>query len=232
MNKIKKVIMLIFCAIFISGCEVNYELTFNDSSLEENINIILSEKESTKENGEFMQSSLDFRAYAISNQWTQEKYNTELIDKNGQYIGNLNYEYTVDNFNNAHLINLCYDSFSFVKTDKGYSLVTSDTFECLDFDYMPVDKYNITITTNHLVSDHNADIVDGNKYTWIINSNGDVEIEKPIKITFSDATQKDQIQDNLRENSNTILMFILGGLILIIGVIYIIYYTKNKKNGS
>lgn len=219
-----------FFIIFITGCEVNYQLDFTDNSLTENIDIVLSNEESNQENYEYMKSALDFRAYSISNQWIQEKYNTDIIDKKGQYIGKLNYDYTLENFNNAHLINLCYDSFNFVKLDEGFALVTSDIFECLVFDYMPVDKYNITIKTNHIVLDHNADFVEDNKYTWVIKSNGDVEIEKPIKITFSDKTGNDQLHDQMRENSNTILIIILSGLFLIISVIYIIYYVKNKRN--
>lgn len=228
-NRIK-LLLIVFVMIFITGCEVNYNLEFTDNTLEENIDIILSESESTQDNKEKLQYSLEEEAYAISKQRNQDKYITDISINHGKYIGNLNYSYTVDNFADANLINQCYDSFSFVKVEDGYSLTTSDIFKCLVFSYLPVDKYNITITTNHLVSSHNADNVDGNKYIWIIKSNGDLEIEKPIKITFSDETQTDQMKDNLREKSNTVLIFILGGLFLIIGVIYIIYYIKNKRN--
>lgn len=228
-NRIK-LLLIVFVMMFITGCEVNYNLEFTDNALEENIDIILSEKESTDENKEKLQYSLEDEAYAISKQWAQNKYNIDVKEENNKYVGTLKYGYTVDNFPYAHLINQCYDSFSFVKIEDGYSLTTSDIFKCLVFSYLPVDKYSITITTNHLVSSHNADNVDGNKYIWIIKSNGDLEIEKPIKITFSDETQTDQMKDNLREKSNMVLIFILGGLFLIIGVIYIIYYMKNKRN--
>lgn len=225
-----KLIFVVCLIIFITGCEVNYNLEFKDNILEENIDIILSEEESTEENKEKMKYSLENEAFSISKQTVHEQYITNFKEEKNKFIGKLNYSYTVDNFADSNLINQCYDSFSFVRVDSGYSLVTSDIFECVVFSYLPVDKYNITITSDYLVNDHNADFVDGNKYTWVIKSNGDVEIEKPIKIIFSDETKSTQLKDKMRENSSTILIIVLGGLFLIISVIYVIYYIKNKRN--
>lgn len=225
-----KLIIIVCLIIFITGCEVNYNLEFKDNILEENIDIILSEEESTGENKEKMKYSLENEAFSISKQTVHEQYITNFKEEKNKFIGNLNYSYTVDNFADANLINQCYDSFSFVRVESGYSLVTSDIFKCVVFSYLPVDKYNITITTDYLVKEHNADIVDKNKYTWIIEANGDVQTKKPIKIVFSNETKGTQLKDKMRTNSSTILITILGGLFLIISVIYIIYYIKNRRN--
>lgn len=222
------IIGLFTVLLFTTGCEVNYELDFTDDVLSEKISVNLSDIENTAENIDMMDYMGENEAFAISKRTVHEPYK---YDRKGN-TGVLSYNYTVDSFNENHLIDQCYDSFNFVKTDDGYTLVTSDIFRCGVFSYMPVDKYNIVITTNRLVLSNNADIIDGNKYIWNINSNGVVDIQKPIKISFSNETQRDLFTDKLSDNSGYVLIGVLGLLILASGIVFIIFIVKNKKNQS
>lgn len=230
MRKIYTIGLLLFVILLVTGCEVNYNLDFSGDSLKENITVSLSGNDFTPDNIDKMKYSAEYEAYAISRRTIHEKYNFTYEDKRDEFIGKFNYDYTVDNFNDAHLIRECYDSFNFVKTDSGYSLVTSDTFKCLVYSYLPVNKYTITITSDRVVTGHNADKIDGNKYIWIMNSNGDSLIKKPIKIDFSNETLKDKNLSELSNKSGTVLIIIGIGVLSILAITVIVFIVKSQKN--
>lgn len=228
MKKIRiiRIICLFLIVLLVTGCEVNYELNFTDSDLDEKISIILSENESTDENFEIMDYRVKNEGFAKSSGKDQELYTYNRTNNKGV----LSYKYNVNDFSENHSIDQCYDSFNFVPTDDGYLLITSDVFRCGYFDYIPVDKYNIIITTNREVLDNNADRIEGNKYIWEIETNGNVDIEKPIKIKFSNKTQKDLLRDKLSSNDSYVLAAILGILLLGIVTIFIIFTIKSRRN--
>ena len=221
-----RIISLILTIFFVTGCEVNYELNFVDDTLDEKISVVLSEDENTSENLESMDYMAANEAFAISKRLDQRLYNYTRKKNTGIF----DYSYSVDNFNDNHMIDQCYDSFNFVQTEKGYSLTTSDTFRCGAFNYMPVDKYNIVITTNKEVLTNNADRVEGNKYIWEIDTRGNVNIKKPTRIMFSFKTQQDILRDKLKDNSDYVLVGILSVLFIGIVGLLITFTIKSRRN--
>lgn len=232
MKKKMLLILVMLVPFFLTGCTVDYNLTFNDSELNEVININLDETENNKENIEKMEYSAQYEALAISKQRNQKLYQFTGKQNNGKYIGSFSYNYSTSEFNDAHLIRQCYDSFNFVKTEKGYQLVTSDLFRCGSYSYMMVDRYTITITTNHKVIESNADQVDKNKYIWVIDTNGEVNINKPIKIIFSNETIMEQLSNDLLNNSKIITFIVIGILSCVIITVAIVFTIKSKRNGN
>ena len=68
-DKVKKKLLLVlvlFCSFLVTGCTVDYNLSFNDSELKETININLIGSENTEENIEKMKYSSENEAVAIS----------------------------------------------------------------------------------------------------------------------------------------------------------------------
>lgn len=223
---------MLFCLTFLTGCTVDYNLDFTDNKLSEVINVNLDASENNAENIQKMEYSAKYEVAAISKQYTQIPYNFTSKKQKDKYIGTFSYDYKVTEFNDEHLIRTCYDTFNFVQTDKGYQLVTSDIFKCGSYSYLPVEKYTITITTNHKVIESNADVVDKNKYTWVIETNGKVDIEKPIKIIFSNETSLELIADELSNNSKSVIFIVLGVLGCAIIVTSIVFVIKTKRNGN
>lgn len=221
-----RIIGLILAVFFVTGCEVNYELDFTDDVLDEKISVVLSEDENTNENLERMDFTAENEAFAISKRTDQRLYNYTRKKNTGIFT----YSYNIDDFNNNHIIDQCYDLFNFVQTDDGYSLTTSDTFRCGAFNYMPVDRYNIVITTNKEVLNSNADKIEGNKYIWEIETNGEVAIKKPIKIMFSYKTQQDLLRDKLKDSADYVLIGILCVLFVGIVSVLVIFTIKNRRN--
>lgn len=230
-NKILIILITIF-SFLITGCTVDYNLNFNDSELNEVININLNYSEKNEENIEKMKYSAEYEAFAISKQRTQKLYEFNEKKEKDKYIGSFSYNYSTSEFNDAHLIRQCYDSFNFVKTDNGYQLITSDTFRCGSYSYMMVDKYTITITTNHKVIDSNADEIDKNKYIWVIEPNGKVNIKKPIKITFSNETKMEQLSTEMVNNSKIVTIAVIGVITCAIIIVAIVFIIKSKRNGN
>lgn len=230
MKKKIKLISIFTMLLLLTGCSVNYSLEFSNQTLTEKINVSLTGTDYTDENIDKMQYMSKYEAYAISQGQVQEKYNFDFNEEKKSYTGTFSYTYSIEQFNVANIVHQCYDSFNFVSTEKGYSLVTSDIFRCGSYSYMPVDNYVITITTDYVVNNHNADLVDGNSYIWKIKTNGQPDIIKPIKIDFSKDTISDKLKDELSANSSKVVILILGILLIIVVVVYILYTIKNKKN--
>ena len=235
-DKVKKKLLLVlvlFGSFLVTGCTVDYNLSFNDSELKETININLIGSENTEENIEKMKYSLENEAVAISKRGIYKIYEFSDKQDKDKYIGSFTYNYSTTEFNDAHIIRQCYDSFNFVKTEKGYQLITSDIFRCGSYSYMMVDKYTITITTNHKVIENNADQVDKNKYIWVIENNNDsVNINKPIKIVFSNETNLEQLSNDLASNSKIITFAVIGIISCAIIIVTIVFVIKSKKNGN
>lgn len=231
----KKKVLLFFIlvgSLFITGCTVDYNLDFTDSELNESININLDSSENNQSNIESMNYSAQYESNALSINGNSKKYSFNGKQTNNGYIGSFSYKYNIEDFNSARLIRECYDSFNFVKTEKGYQLVTSGIFRCGVYSYMKVDKYTITITSNHKVIESNADKVEKNKYIWVINPNGQVNINKPIKIIFSNETMIEEISNELLNNSKLITYIVVGIIGCAIMIVSIIYIIKTKKNGN
>jgi len=96
-----------------------------------------------------------------------------------------------------------------------------------------MDNVVVNIKTDLKVSKNNADKVEGNTYTWIINK--DNYSNKPINIEISKLSTSQSILNNIT-NENYILS---GGLVIIIlvlvicvSVIYIFMKRKHKKTND
>ena len=230
MKQCFKLFMIVFFMFLITGCSVDYNLEFEDNKLTETININLNNGEYTTDNIDKMEFAAKYEAGAISKGNIQEDYKFSFKEQKDRYTGIFSYEYSPEQFNIANVVHQCYDLFNFVETSNGYSLTTSDTFICGYYSYMPVEQYNITITTNYIVNSHNADYVDGNKYVWEIIPNGEVNIKKPINISFSKNTRSDQLKEELSKNSSMVIIIILGVVLLLAGTTAIIFFIKNKQS--
>ena len=232
MKKKYLIVLYILISFIVSGCTVDYNLDFTDYELKETININLDSIENNEKNIESMRYSAEYESAAISMNGIIKRYNFTENQNKDSYIGTFEYNYSIEDFNKAHLIRSCYDSFNFVKTEKGYQFVTSNVFKCGTYSYMPVDKYIFTVTTNHKVIESNADKIEKNKYIWEIDTNGEVNINKPIKIVFSNETAMELLSENLLDNSKLVTYIVLGVLSCAIIVVTIVFVVKSKRNGN
>ena len=156
-----KKIFLMIMLLLVTGCQVEYNLEFTDEKLKETIKVIIDKNEENK-----ISDLKNNEAYAIFNSTTEELYNKKFKTDRKNFYATYDYTYNINNFSQAFYLNQCFDAVSFVKSDNNYILTTSKGFNCMEIEYIFVDSYNITITTNHNVIGHNADEVKKGKYIW------------------------------------------------------------------
>ena len=136
------------------------------------------------------------------------------------------------NWNDTKLISkifgstTCYDKFSVLRykdeetKDERLLLSTSKENECFNIYTNNLDEVKINVKTNHKVISHNADIVSGNTYQWIINKNN--YTNKSIQIILSEKTVIDY-------KTLIIIATIVGSLVVAILIVVIVINEKNRK---
>ena len=122
----------------------------------------------------------------------------------------MNKTYNAGEFHNSRSLNLCFDNYEFTYDDN-YYIHAYGNFYCLYSD-----KLNINIKTNNKVIKHNATIVNGNTYTWDIDSNNasNIDIEFEVEKGFP---------------YKQVVLYSVVGIILTIIVSILIYYLYFKR---
>lgn len=217
-----KKILILIALLFLTGCDIKYNLNFEDDKIEENIKVIIPKSEKEKYN-----DLINSTPYAILDGIDQIEYNHKFRKLLKNNIGYYNYVYSFSDFGRSYYGKSCFNALSFTKNDNTYTLSTSKGFQCMVLNYNKVDNIEITITSDRYVLDSNADIVKGKKYIW--NINNDNASDKYIQITFGDVREK-TIIDFIEEN--LILIIVIGSLILLVGSSFIIIKSLSEKNNE
>lgn len=195
--------------LFVSGCSVDYNLTFKGRELSENIKIDATNSNITEEQiNNLLKNQLYIDTEQQLYQIKQKKKKLELSQK-----------YTTNTYENSPLLSQCYTAYNFIEESQYYDLTTSSTFTCNPFEYMYIDELKIKIKTNYKVLSHNADSVENNTYIWNITTEN--SHNKPIQIRFS----KEKIR-------NKIGLIILGITVIITIIIFLIVMKKQRKNNQ
>lgn len=218
----KKKLLLFVILLFLSGCEVNYHLDFTDEQLKEDVQFTIPNSKEKE-----IQYLEKVSAYAIFDGMGKALYNTNFSKGIKNYNATFDYTYKLEDLGRAYYINQCFDAVNFAKHDNQYVLLTSTGFKCMLFDYYKIDNLTVTITTNHKVIEHNADIKKGNSYTWKINDQNANDVK--ISMIFGQV-KKRTILDIIMEN--ILAIAIIGGVVLAIGIAILIIVMKAKKNNE
>lgn len=210
----KKRFLLLVILIFISGCSIQYEIEFNDTTLNETIKIgkIPSSLE------EELKSYLT--PYSITTEERQEFYNYKYSN---EYI-NLDYKYNLNDYEISNTFNRCYELSNLSYDDNYYYILTSNEFKCLNYMEYEAEEVKINFKSNHKIINSNADYINNNIHTWIINKNN--MNNKPIEIKI----EKDYKEDNntqIKENNSFLVITLVA--IIVVFVLFIILKIKSKK---
>ena len=218
----KKIIILIILLLLVTGCTTDYNLTIEDDSITENIVATIPSssvnKKSNNNNIETDNQTIPFinNPQYVYNEKDGITYNKIVeLDKLNNYIVTLNYKYTFNDFLQSKAYNNCFqESYINIEENGTIPIVFKGKFYCLYGD-----KININITSSREVLGNNADIVNGNTYTWIIDNNNVDNTN--IQLLLS--------KDKISNSSNIIRLLLLSILIIIIIIDIIIVKNKSKK---
>lgn len=219
----RKIITLIILLLLVTGCTTDYNLTIEDDYITENIVATVpytSNNQSLKEKKAKIEADNQILPFLNNPQYVFEEkdgitYNKTIEkDNNNNYIVNLYYKYSFNDYLKSKAYNRCFQE-SYINKEKNGTIpvVLKGKFYCLYGD-----KINVNITSSRKVLGNNADQVNGNTYTWIIDSNNKDNTD--IQILFS----KEKIS-----NPSNIVSLILVGILIII-IIIDINIVRNKRN--
>jgi hypothetical protein len=222
----KKLWLLVGILLLTAGCEATYTIRLDSNSINEKIEII---EENNKISISDVSKELDSIIVSNADETTETGFYTfnKIIGptKSGLDISYL-FEPAVKYKLYSPFLKYCYDDVTFVYDAMKANLSTNSNIKCFDF-FAGLDKITLNIVSNYEVTRHNANSVDGNTYTWIINKNDsgkislEVDKQKIIK-------ENESIIDEPRVQFVIIVvLFILLPSILILYV-YFKYLQYNK----
>lgn len=216
-----KLYLIIPLLLLLTGCTINYNLEINKDSITENISGTVTNEEITPEiegrsdvNPQYYYLYLDDSALITD---SNEKYTKEITDIEDGKKFNFNYTYN-GNYDKSKLINNCFENHIINENDEYYYIKLSGKFSCLYSD-----KININVISNYEVLDNNAQKVDGNKYTWVIDSSNNVNINLTVSKT---------IEYSATSKAKTFSTFQLVGLIIFVLLTIVTYILYKKKNSG
>lgn len=202
-EEMKKV--LIIFILFLTGCQVNYNLVIDDNTVVESSDFL-----SVQDIDVYNKS--DYMAYFDMDLKKDYLYEKKIID-NGL---NLSFTYDGTNFEKSSLLDKCYYKKSFIKDDSYIILYTEGGARCFYEDGSKLlDSLNINIKTSLEVLDNNADQVSGNNYIWKLDENNYMNKDIYIKIKRASGTK------------NVILPVIIVFVIII--TMLVIFKVHDKK---
>lgn len=213
------IFLLVFC---LTGCDVTYNLTITNDNMIESVNFWYSDNEANRQLLD-QYLSVSHQAYFDMDTSLTHNYNQSKMSKDDKIGMNLNYSYENDDLQKSSLLSRCYYKKNVINTDTQIVINTEGPISCMYMDGVKeFDNLEINIITKLKVLENNADKVDGDTYTWIINE--DNYKDHPINIKIS------------KESKWKVSFWMVIVAIIIILLICVIFayvtYLKNKKRNK
>ena len=151
-----KLLILIVLSLLVSGCEVKYNIKISGTKISEEI-IIPNTNNYTEE------TFIDEFYYDVGN---NKKYEVTINDEE---IILTNKKTKLKTLSTNDLYNFCFSKIDSYEEDGYYVFRTSSDFDCMTYEYLPVDKITIVLNTFNKVQKHNADKTKIGQYIWYID---------------------------------------------------------------
>ena len=225
-----KKFILLLSIFLLTGCGVQYNLTINKETIDENITLSIDEQSID----ERMISEL---TYERNSPYLNSKEYYEINSYNNGSISNYNYKFShkINDFANDKLLKWCYQNVEIKNDFAQFSINTSDIFICARQESQnKLDYAQINITTDLKVVSNNADEVNGKTYTWNITK--DNYLNKPIKINIEKSYQISDTGDYVKhviKNEASKEMLIICSLIVLTAIcIFLFIKHKSARNNK
>ena len=249
----KKILMLSFLMIILTGCSANVNLTITSSTIEEEV-IVNAYSDSTKTKEQVYSSFRKNIPAFINSPFSDTEpdvqqpgvkyYSRREQDLGSGYSFNYSYKFNFDEYKNARTVSLGFDSKTIQRNSVDKNIMISTDSSGLNyFDlYSSLDSVTINIKTPYTVLENNADIVNGNVYSWILRKGtkksiymliDDPNAEVPSSENNDDKkeevedTKKEQVYVPKKEEESAIVEFfnehpILIGIVAILAFFIIV----------
>lgn len=225
-----KCLILVFLIFMMCGCTAEVNLDISDNKIKESVDITFYQNALYPK--DIIKSS--FRNYIpvyarnlIVDTMPDEPleginyYTKKETDLGNGYKFNYSYDFNINEYKNARTVKDGFRSYniSFNRDDHTISLFAEGTLLYFN-EYPELEEVKLNIKTDYLVRENNADEVNGNVYTWILEKDDSNTIN--MLIDTSDVVKK-------VDNTNII---IIGSIIVVIIFIFLLLVLKNIKNNK
>lgn len=214
----KKLLMLIAIIFLITGCTTEYNIVIDDESIKEEIVSTIYNEDIPVQTEEEKQAEIELddeiTPFIKEDQFPfddeHDKYDKKVYKKGDKTLVKLTYDYSYDEFTRSKTYS-CFDKHRISNNNGALDIEFSGGFYCL-----MGDTVTINLFTDKVVNETNADKVDGNKYTWIIN---DDNVDNASII----------LKTNENVETNSLIIFIFVFIIVSLILTLIMYFNYNKK---
>ena len=225
----KKRICLLFAIILLTtGCTCEYNLTIDNNSYKESINIVPSNSEERNSLNTKFEIPVDKNNYYYGDETTDYSSLGDIYKYSfNNNILNMSYDFRKSYYINSTAVSLCYKTLTVTNYEGNTVISTSNNATCFD-NYPELTNLVINITVDRDIISHNADKVNGNIYTWNLTKNN--AKNKSINLVFkNDSDEKEEINNNQEIKKNDYTMYIFAGILLIV-LLSAYVYINNLKN--
>lgn len=219
MEKLKKVLLI--CFVFcLTGCDVEYNLSIDQNFMTENVNFMT---ENTTQNKTELEKYLRVKhqAYFDMDSSSTNNYEQKEISEDDKIGVNFYYKFKNTDLQNSSLLNYCYYKKSISKVNDEVIIYTDGKTKCMYVNgEKNFDSLTINIKTNYKVLENNADKVENNIYTWIIDESN--YNNHPINMKIS-------LKENITQKKRIFIVIILFVILIIVIIFFAIRIRKKHK---
>lgn len=230
----KKIVLMMISIFLLTGCTATYELDIKEDKLTEHISI--NNTELTREDKEIYTTNampVDYRETCYLDYDRLVLPNEIKKTKNGNYYDITSTEdglearskIKLSDYEYSRALNLGFTSMH-VNTYDDYISIYGYDGPAIFNSYTMLDSFDVVITTDKYVSDHDADFVDGNTYTWNFTKEDE---DKTLYIEMDSTKVTEKKEEKQKESQLNMTAFIIFGTIFIIAILFIVYVGIRRK---
>ena len=235
----KKMLLLFIMMFFFTGCDVVYNLEFSDNIFKENVEAVTDSSNLNGKDSNLFNIYLN-KPIPLSNRSPFQPESNEKLEGIDYYdINDISTESEIglqfsgnfdnNNVNNSNLINFAAEDYN-ITTEKNKTIISVSDVSKFFIQFPSLNTLTVNLTVNYKVGDNNADEINGNVYTWKFDR--DNYKNKSISIVIkkrSDASVavNDFISTFINTIKNNYLVFVLLGIVLVVGIVY--FYLKKRQ---
>lgn len=215
----RNILLLLIILLTLVGCNAKYEVEIKDDDVIEKKSLII-DKTSVLDDNIYYTFDKMASKYFLSTDFLLGGEIKEYYDEDKAIYQKTN-TFKLTEFNNSEVFNYCYDAHNVIIEDDYILISTSNVFKCFDI-YDELDNVDIVLKTNHKSIENNADEVDGYIYKWHVTKDNYQNKNIYIKL------YQDKYVFNY-ENEFVKKVLVIGGVILFITIIILIFVIKKKR---
>lgn len=222
-----KKLILIICLVFLmTGCDVTYNLTIDEDTFDEKVNMSFS-KQDVDYNHLTIYLEDKIPAFFTKDESERKFYNVDIVDNGNFYDLVYSYKHNFETIRKSYFASNCYQKMSITSNDEEIVISSGDGIACfIGDDGLRADSMTINLTTELKVLDNNADKINGNTYTWIVNENN--YLDKSVYFRL----QKKPNLDVDKNNASYLMLIVVLSIVIVGFLIYLFVRHKKKKSNA